>query len=140
MTGDNGVSGDNDEGRRSVQHVVPVEELERNASGSRRFEGHRFGDINISLYPYFPGKDFPPGSGPRLHRHPYTEVFIVHEGMATFTVDDRSIEATGGSIVVAPAGSAHKFVNSGDGSLHLTAIHLSGRMSSEWLDDGDGQT
>jgi hypothetical protein len=28
--------------------------------------------------------DAPPGGGPRLHRHPYEEVFVVQEGSATF--------------------------------------------------------
>ncbi len=123
-----------------MQHVIPADQLERNASNSYRFEGHRYGDIDVSLYPYFPGKDIPPGSGPRMHRHPYTEVFVVHEGTATFTVGDRSIEATGGAIVVAPAGMAHKFVNAGDGPLRLTAIHLNGRMIGEWLDEAEGQS
>jgi len=26
-----------------------------------------------------------PGQGPRLHRHPYEEVFVVHEGQATYS-------------------------------------------------------
>jgi quercetin dioxygenase-like cupin family protein len=27
--------------------------------------------------------DAPPGDGPRLHRHPYEEVFVVQEGEAS---------------------------------------------------------
>ena len=61
--------------------------------------------------------DAPPGGGPRLHRHPYEEVFVVQEGSATFTAGDDVIEATGGQVVVVPAGVAHKFVNSGAGRL-----------------------
>jgi mannose-6-phosphate isomerase-like protein (cupin superfamily) len=118
-----------------MQHVITRDELERAGANSYRFEGHRFGDIDVSLYPYFAGKDFPTGAGPRLRRHPYTEVFVVHDGTAIFTVDGRSIEVGGGSIVVAPAGAAHKFVNAGDGPLHLTAIQLSGTMRGEWLED-----
>jgi len=29
--------------------------------------------------------DARPDGGPRLHRHPYEEVFVVQEGTATFT-------------------------------------------------------
>ena len=47
--------------------------------------------------------DAPPGSGPRLHRHPYEEVFVVQEGSATFTAGDDVIEATGEQVVVVPA-------------------------------------
>jgi Cupin domain len=57
--------------------------------------------------------DAPPAGGPRLHKHPYVEVFVVREGSATFTAGDDVIEATGGQVVVVPAGVAHKFVNSG---------------------------
>ena len=72
--------------------------------------------------------DAPPGSGPRLHKHPYEEVFIVQEGEATFTVGDEVIEASGGQIVVAPAGVPHKFVNSGSGPLRQVDIHPSERI------------
>ena len=29
--------------------------------------------------------DAPLGSGPRLHRHPYEEVFVIQDGTVTFT-------------------------------------------------------
>jgi quercetin dioxygenase-like cupin family protein len=61
--------------------------------------------------------DAPPGGGPRLHRHPYEEVFVVQEGSATFTAGEDVIEARGGQVIVVPAGVAHKFVNSGAGRL-----------------------
>jgi hypothetical protein len=43
-----------------------------------------------------------------LHTHPYDEVFVVQEGDLTFTVGDVIVEAKGGQIVVAPAGTPHK--------------------------------
>ncbi len=45
-----------------------------------------------------------PGRGPRLHKHPYEEIFVVQEGRATFTVGEDTVVATGGRILVAPAG------------------------------------
>ena len=51
--------------------------------------------------------DAPPGGGPKLHRHPYEEVFVVQEGTATFTSGDKKIEVQGGQVVVVPAGVAH---------------------------------
>ena len=51
--------------------------------------------------------DAPPGSGPRLHPHPYEEVFVVMEGSVTFTAGDEVIEASGGQVVMVGAGVAH---------------------------------
>jgi quercetin dioxygenase-like cupin family protein len=76
----------------------------------------------------------PPGRGPSLHRHPYEETFVVHEGRLSFTVDDHAIEARAGQIVIAPSGSAHKFVNVGDAPAHMTNIHPRPRMSQEDLE------
>ena len=94
------------------------------------FQGHRH-DASVS----FIVVDAPPGSGPRLHRHPYEEVFVVQEGSATFTAGDEVIEARGGQVVVVPAGVAHKFVNSGAGPLRQVDIHASERFITEWLED-----
>ena len=76
----------------------------------------------------------PPGRGPGLHRHPYEETFVVHEGRLTFTVDGQAIEARAGQIVIAPPGSAHKFVNVGDAPAHMTNIHPRPRMAQEDLE------
>jgi mannose-6-phosphate isomerase-like protein (cupin superfamily) len=78
--------------------------------------------------------DAEPGRGPRLHRHPYAEVFIVQEGEATFTVDGEQQEVRAGEILVARAGQAHAFVNSGSGPLRQVDIHLSPTFSTEWLE------
>ena len=77
--------------------------------------------------------DAEPGRGPALHRHPYTEVFIVQEGQATFTVDGEQLEVAAGDIVVAHADQAHAFVNSGTGPLRQVDIHMSPSFSTEWL-------
>ena len=77
----------------------------------------------------------PPGSGPKLHRHPYAEVFLVQEGSATFTVGEETIDVTGGQIVVAPAGVPHKFINSGAVALRQIDIHTNDRFLTEWLEE-----
>ncbi len=78
--------------------------------------------------------DAPPGSGPKLHRHPYEEVFVIQDGTVTFTAGDETIEATGGQVVVVPAGVAHKFTNSGTGRLRQVDIHASDQFVTEWLE------
>ncbi len=77
--------------------------------------------------------DAAPGAGPRLHRHPYEEVFVVLEGEATFTLGDERRLVHAGEVVVAPAGVAHAFVNSGTTPLRQVDVHVSPRFETEWL-------
>ncbi len=97
---------------------------------SYEFEGHHH-DAGVS----FIVVDAPPGSGPKLHKHPYEEVFVVQEGSVTFTAGEEVIEARGGQVVVVPAGVPHKFVNAGAGRLRQIDIHPSERFATEWLED-----
>jgi mannose-6-phosphate isomerase-like protein (cupin superfamily) len=98
---------------------------------SHELEGYLYGDVPACLI-FFDG---PPGTGPKLHRHPYAEIFVVQEGQATFTVGDAMIEASAGQILIAPTGTPHKFVNSGSGRLRQLDIHTNDRFVTEWLED-----
>ena len=113
-----------------MTRIIDVADLARGET-SYEFEGYHHGDARVS----FIVVDAPPGSGPKLHRHPYEEVFVVQEGEATFTAGDEVIEAHGGQVVVVPAGVPHKFVNSGSGPLRQVDIHASERFITEWLED-----
>ena len=95
------------------------------------FEGYDHGAIGASVIVV----DAPPGSGPRLHKHPYAEIFVVLEGQATFTAGEDVLEAVGGQIVVVPAGVPHTFVNAGTGPLRQVDVHPSGQFITEWLED-----
>lgn len=66
-----------------------------------------------------------PGQGPPLHTHPYVEVAFTLEGAATITVGDDTREVKAGGIVVIPANTPHRFVNSGDTVLRQIDIHAS---------------
>lgn len=101
-----------------------------NSRTSARFEGHHFGDVAVSFFL----SDSPPGHGPELHRHPYAEVFVVQDGTLTFTVGEDDVVATAGQIVVVPAGTPHKFVNSGNEPARHIDIHANSRMVTEWLE------
>jgi mannose-6-phosphate isomerase-like protein (cupin superfamily) len=76
----------------------------------------------------------PPGSGPRLHRHQYQEIFVVESGLATFTLGDQTTTVNGGNVVLVPSGTPHKFVNSGAGTLELIAIHCNEKTVGEYLE------
>lgn len=75
-----------------------------------------------------------PGGGPRLHRHPYPEVFIVRRGRGLFTVGDEEILAEAGQILVVPPGVPHKFTNLGPDPFEKISIHERGSSSTEWLE------
>jgi quercetin dioxygenase-like cupin family protein len=66
-----------------------------------------------------------PGQGPPLHTHPYVEVAFTLEGSATITVGDDKHEVKAGGIVVIPANTPHRFVNSGDTLLRQIDVHAS---------------
>ena len=68
-----------------------------------------------------------PGLGPKLHVHPYDEIFVIQQGRARFFVGDQVIDAEAGETVLGPAGLPHKFVNLGPGRLQTVSIHLSSR-------------
>jgi mannose-6-phosphate isomerase-like protein (cupin superfamily) len=118
--GGSGVSGV----RVIKQDELPFSEI------AREFVGDDHGGAGICVIFI----DAEPGRGPRLHKHPYEEVFITQEGQATMTVGDEHYEVSGGEIVIVPAGEPHKFVNSGDGPLRQIDIHVSPSFSTEWLE------
>jgi mannose-6-phosphate isomerase-like protein (cupin superfamily) len=66
-----------------------------------------------------------PGQGPPLHKHPYVEVAFTLEGHATITVGDEQREVQAGGIVVIPAETPHRFVNSGNTVLRQIDVHAS---------------
>jgi|SRR5579875_893794 quercetin dioxygenase-like cupin family protein len=55
---------------------------------SREFQRYLHGGTGIS----FIRVEAQPGEGPGLHKHPYTEVFIVQEGQAAYTVGATRVE------------------------------------------------
>src|SRR5437764_14466031 len=108
--------------------VVNKDELQNSGSTSE-FEGYQYGDTGVS----FILVDMQPGEGVRLHKHPYQEIFILQEGVATYMVGTTTLQARAGQIIIAPADTPHKFVNSGEGKLRQGDIHLSRLFMTEWL-------
>jgi len=111
--------------------LINMDELSLSGETARVFDGFQYGDTNVSFFLI----DALPGDGPSLHLHPYEEIFVIQAGQVTFTVGDSTIEATGGQIVIAPAGIPHKFINSGKTLLRSINIHPISRMITEWLEN-----
>jgi mannose-6-phosphate isomerase-like protein (cupin superfamily) len=111
-----------------TRHVVPREQLYDGAN--YLFQGKDHGGAPVSFF----WMRSPPGSGPRLHRHQYQEIFVVESGLATFTLGDQTTTVEGGNVVLVPSGTPHKFVNSGAGILELIAIHCNEKTVGEYLE------
>jgi quercetin dioxygenase-like cupin family protein len=75
-----------------------------------------------------------PGEGPRLHRHPYDETWVVQEGSLTFTAGETEYQAAPGDVIIVPPDVPHKFVNDGPERASLVCIHASPRFVTEWLE------
>jgi quercetin dioxygenase-like cupin family protein len=60
----------------------------RAANRTLRFEGEDHGS-GVSMFLV----DNEPGEGPALHRHPYSETWVVRSGRARFTADGQDVEA-----------------------------------------------
>ena len=120
--------------RQSGPHplVIPLSELDPTAH-SHEFVGAEHGDVPFSVILVHSE----PGVGPKVHRHPYAEVFIVEAGEATFRIGEESVVVAAGHVVVSPAGEAHGFTNTGSDELRLTAIHGASRFTTEWLAGDD---
>lgn len=73
------------------------------------------------------------GVGPRLHRHPYAETFLIRRGSATFTIGAEQVEAHAGQVLVVPAKTSHTF-RTGPAGYEAVHIHASSRFVTEWLE------
>ncbi len=102
--------------------LVKIEDLPF-AGMSHEFAGEEHG-APISTYIV----NAQPGQGPPLHTHPYVEVIFTLEGQATVTVGSETREALAGEIIVVPANTPHRFVNSGSTVLRQIDVHSSPRF------------
>jgi len=114
-----------------MAHLINREQwAEKPDAWHGEFQGGAFGaDVSVVFF-----SSDKVGGGPKLHTHPYAEVFIVRLGRALFTVGDQTIEAEAGQILVAPANTPHKFANLGPGRLETTDLHVAGAFDTTWLE------
>jgi len=73
------------------------------------------------------------GVGPRLHKHPYAETFLIRRGWATFTIGSTELQGRAGQVLVVPANTPHKFSTGPDG-YEAVHIHANPRFVTEWLE------
>lgn len=122
-----------DEDRVAIERlVIPLNALDH-TEHAHEFVGGEHGDVPFSVILVHSR----PRVGPKVHRHPYAEVFIVEAGTATFRLGDETVVVDAGHVVVGPPNVPHGFTNAGPGELRLTAIHGSPRFVTEWLEGAD---
>jgi quercetin dioxygenase-like cupin family protein len=98
--------------------VIPIEELRRSPTAAL-FQGRDEAPVSIFVTQY------ERGNGPKLHVHPYPEVFVVQTGTATFTAGHEQLTVAAGHIVVVPAETPHGFKGAGDDTLRVVSVHPS---------------
>ena len=109
--------------------VIRSGEIQRSPGGTLTFEGEPHGS-GVSFFLV----NSEPGFGPDLHKHPYSETWIVRSGKAGFTADGEYMEAGPGDILVVGAETPHKFKNVGTERLDIVCIHSSPVMIQEDLE------
>jgi mannose-6-phosphate isomerase-like protein (cupin superfamily) len=114
-----------------MHKVIRSGELKPSPGGTITFEGEPHGS-GVSFFLV----NNQPGAGPDLHRHPYSETWIVRAGRGRFTADGEEIDAGPGDIVVVGPETPHMFKNVGDERLDVICIHASPRMIQEDLTGG----
>lgn len=110
--------------------VTNRDSLRMGGVGTARFEGadHRAG---VSFF----WVDTPRGGGPNLHRHPYTETWVVLEGEADIAADGERIHAMAGDILTVTAGTVHQFRCTSEQNLKMVCIHASSTIIQEFIQD-----
>ena len=75
-----------------------------------------------------------PGHGPKMHKHPYDETWVVIEGHLTLRAGDQQLDAGLGDIVIVPPNTPHKFTNHGPERANLVCIHANPTFETERLE------
>lgn len=112
-----------------MHRVIRAGELKPSQGGTITFHGEPYGS-GVSFFLV----NNVPGAGPNLHRHHYSETWIVRSGKARITADGEDMEVGPGDIIVVTPETPHKFKNIGSERLDIICIHDSPRMEQEELE------
>lgn len=109
--------------------IVSTGQWQPDDADGRSVEGHPYGaKVTVLL------EHMPPGSGPRLHSHPYGEAWVVVEGRIGFTNGTETGEAVAGDVVYVAPGEPHKFTVLSEHRIKMVCIHQSERFVTDWLE------
>ena len=112
-----------------MHRVLPADDQQPSPGGTLTFEGEAYGS-GVSFFLV----NNQPGEGPDLHKHPYSETWILRGGKGRFTADGKEVDAGPGDILVVGPETPHKFKNVGTDRLDVICIHASPRIIQEALE------
>lgn len=108
-------------------NILDIAKLTPPGAEVANFQGSEHG-ANVSFFIV----QFKPGHGPRKHRHPYEETFIILEGEIEAVINDETYQVGCDKIVVIPAEVWHEFKNCSEKSLLMVNLHPVPKMITEW--------
>jgi len=107
--------------------IIDIESIMPPGGNVANFQGGEHG-ANVSFFVVY----FSQGEGPRKHRHPYEETFVILEGDIELLIDGISQQVGGGTITVIPAGTWHQFKVISEEPVNMINIHPVSKMVTEW--------
>lgn len=107
--------------------LIDINNLKSPGGESATFQGFEH-EANVSFFIV----QFSTGKGPKKHRHPYEETFIILDGEMEAMIDGQVQTIGSPSIVVIPANTWHEFKNRSEKTLHTINIHPVPKMITEW--------
>ena len=116
--------------RATAVQVLEIAALTAPGKQAATFHGHEHG-ANVSCFVV----RFEKGNGPRRHRHPYEETFILLEGEVRLVTDGTSRVVGPDTIVVIPDGTWHEFTVTSESPVRMVNVHPVARMVTEWAEE-----
>jgi quercetin dioxygenase-like cupin family protein len=110
--------------------IIDIDSLKPSGQEVATFQGSRHG-ANASFFIVH----FSPGKGPKKHRHPYEETFIILEGQIEAIVDGETKRLSENNIVIIPPGTWHEFKNCSEKPVFMINIHPVPEMITEWAQE-----
>lgn len=107
--------------------IIDIKDMKPPNSEAATFQGFEHG-ANVSFFVV----QFSQGKGPKKHRHPYEETFIVLDGEIEAIVDGDTQLLGNDMIAVIPAHTWHEFKNRSEKTARLVNIHPVAKMITEW--------
>lgn len=80
---------------------------------------------------------FPPGTSIRLHSHNCVEQVTLLEGEATVVLNDTEMPVVPYDTTQVPAGSPHRFINSGDTAMRILWVYGATEVTRTFPDTGE---
>jgi mannose-6-phosphate isomerase-like protein (cupin superfamily) len=115
-----------------MPHILRAADRPKDAPRTVKFEGEPYGAA-ISFFAVVSD----PGNRVGLHVHPYTEIWMVQEGIVRFRAGEQTVEAGPGDVMVVEPETPHGFENIGDSVLKMMCIHDGARITQTFLDPDD---